>query len=269
MRWLLGSTLPSYCNLHSHPEQAAPWHHTGIWNPKNVFAFIPKLSFTQGSTLGFHSGDFQTCNYSLVRSHSRQRADLFTAEREGGEWSPGVCVSWLSWTSTHLQWPQHSWALDWALGIKGLILLSSSMALQRHSGKFACRSSNNSLWYWMILGELDLYNLHLCVSWHRPGSGHSPVLWPHSIVMSLPEVGKDVSSLVTTNTSERSSNHIHRILSSHLQSPQDTLSPIKLPHAFLFTENHPQVVCSFGPALKHPGNGGSLWTVFLEAVVCW
>lgn len=55
----------------------------------------PKLSFTQGSTLGFHSGDFGTPNHSLVRSHS-QRADLFTVKREGGEWSLGVCVSRVS-----------------------------------------------------------------------------------------------------------------------------------------------------------------------------
>lgn len=87
VRWLIRLTLPPTVSIHARPEQAAPWHHTGIWNPKNVFAFIPKLSFTQGSTPGFHCGDFQACNYSLVRSHRHRRTCLLLGERVGnGVW---------------------------------------------------------------------------------------------------------------------------------------------------------------------------------------
>lgn len=173
-----------------------------------MFAFIPKLSFTQGSTLGFHSGDFQTCNYSLVRSHSLLE-DLFTVQRGWGMESGSLRQ--LNIMNKYTSAVTAAFLSTGALGIKGHVFVLQLW----HSGKFACKPSNNNPWYWLLLGSSPEMMSYICAV----GTymflrdlvqvntalyfGHTECLIRRWEKMWLP-----MSQL--SNTTGRGSNHTHR-----------------------------------------------------------
>lgn len=117
----------------------------------------------RGPPLGFHSGDFQTCNYSLVRSHSHGE-DLFTVQRGWGTESGSLRQ--LNIMNKHTSAVTTAFLSTGDLGIKVYVFVLQLW----HSRKFACRPSNSSPWSRLRLrllsinDELGLCSLHFYVS---------------------------------------------------------------------------------------------------------
>ena len=136
----------AYCTAMASPRKLHPGTTLGSGIQRMCLHLSPNSPVTQGSTLRFHSGDFQICNYSLVGSQSHHE-DLFTVQRGWGLESGSLRQ--LNIMNKHTSAVTTAFLSTGALGIKGLVFLLQLW----HSGKSACRLSNNSPWNWLLLGS--------------------------------------------------------------------------------------------------------------------
>lgn len=136
----------AYCNSMPSLRKLHPGTTLGSGIQRMCLHLSQNSPLPRGPPLGFHSGDFQTCNYSLVRSHSHWE-DLFTVQRGWG--TETGSLRQLNIMNKHTSAVTTAFLSTGALGIKVHVFVLQLW----HSRKFACRPSNNSPWYRLLLGS--------------------------------------------------------------------------------------------------------------------